>query len=364
MSKGKIILVGSFKSPDKGYCYATSFARCLADLGYQVMTFDIERYRCWKSWRGIKRILNYIGSYVCSLHLFFYTWWHQPHILFCIKGILVSSRALTFIKKHVPFVQLVHFYTDNPFVVWNGNSHQTVLSCFPLWDTFFIWSQLLIKPLLTAGCKRVEYLPFVVDPEVLGVDDLTSPATLSYDVCFMGSWDKKREKYLEFLAKKIPSINIGIWGNGWVENIASKHPLHKYIQGNALYGKKMASIFLSSRIVLNFLRPQNETSHNMRTIEATAVGAFLLTQRSYEQAVLLFRDEQELACFNNEHDLVEKVKYYLEHEQRRRKIAFAGQNAAKRLYIERHLSVLIDRVAQRRADEYASPSSTCNSSPP
>ena len=114
------------------------------------------------------------------------------------------------------------------------------------------------------------------------------------------------------------------------ERVPEGTPVRARWKGNAVYGEEISKLFAVSKIHLNFLREQNRDSNNVRTFEIPGFGGFLLTQRSREQAEELFVEGSEIACFETEAELREKIAYYLEHDRERLEIAERGHARAVR----------------------------------
>ncbi len=184
---------------------------------------------------------------------------------------------------------IINFYPDNPFAVWNGNSTQHVLASLPLYDHFLIWSQMLIPVLYTAGCKNVHYFPLAFEEELFDQNPETVEPGYQSEVCFIGTWEPARERWLTELLERLPSLNLAIWGDLWSKNISQGNILHTKIRGQALYGEKMLAATRGAAIVLNFIREQNATAHNMRTFEVPASGAFTHTADARAGSAALHR---------------------------------------------------------------------------
>ncbi|MCZ7558149.1 MAG: glycosyltransferase [Bacteroidia bacterium] len=251
----------------------------------------------------------------------------RPDVVFLLKGEWIAEQALREVKEKYRPV-LLQWYPDGPFNVENRNATRDSIASIPLFDIYYIYAKSLIAPLYAAGAKRVEYLPFCYDPNMLRKPDaITEEDVRKYatDVVFAGTWEPMREWWLS----QITEFDLSVWGNMW-ERVAETHPLRARWKGNAVYGEEISRLFAVSRIHLNFLREQNKDSHNVRTLEIPGFGGFLLTQRSKEQAEELFIEGREIACFETVEELKEKIRYYTEHEDERLAIAAAGHERAVR----------------------------------
>lgn len=89
---------------------------------------------------------------------------------------------------------------------------------------------------------------------------------------------------------------------------------------------------------------------NMRVFEVMAMGRPLLTNRESERNGLteLFEDGKHLILYDGGQDLVDKVRYYLDHEEEREAIAVAGRQLAlsQHRYIDR-IDTLLATVKER-----------------
>lgn len=142
----------------------------------------------------------------------------------------------------------------------------------------------------------------------------------------------------------MPDLDFYIMGNLWLENLSKKSILRKYFKGNAIYKNDLLKAFKLSNIVLNFIRKQNMSSHNMRTLEVPASGAFLLTERTKEQAKLLFKEDELIECFDSIEELSYKIKFYLNNEKERERIIFNSNKRVANFKLEIMLTDLINYI--------------------
>ena len=92
-----------------------------------------------------------------------------------------------------------------------------------------------------------------------------------------------------------------------------------------LYGIDMFNLFQKSKIVLNLhTGVAGDYAGNMRMFEVTGIGSCLLTDNKKNMNDL-FEVGKEVMIYDSPEDCIEKVKWLLEHDQEREKIAMLGQ---------------------------------------
>lgn len=334
----KIMLVGMLSQTQ--YTYASSFARTLNKLGYRVITFNNRHQFFLPIPTPIKSIIN---DYLINQALLKAVIKHNPDILFLIKAENIFTSTLKYVKKKFK-TKIINFYPDNPFVTWNGNSTPQVLSNLPHYDHFLIWSEMLIPALQSAGCKNVHYFPLAFEEELFTHFPEKTEDYYRSEVCFVGTWEPDRERWLLALCQRLPQLNLAIWGDLWRKHIPSNHILHARIRGPALYGKNMLAALQGADIVLNFIREQNATAHNMRTFEIPAAQSFMLTERTYEQAQKLFIEEESIACFSSIDELAQKITWYLQNPSERNRLVQAGHHTVQQYTLKKQLEKILDLI--------------------
>ena len=94
-------------------------------------------------------------------------------------------------------------------------------------------------------------------------------------------------------------------------------------RGYADYYSQMPQIFAQSRINLNISLKTIQTGIPLRVIDVLGCGGFVLS--NYQEELTEYLDVgTECVVYENTEDMFLKAKYYLEHEEERKRIAEAG----------------------------------------
>ncbi len=175
---------------------------------------------------------------------------------------------------------------------------------------------------------NVSFLPHGFDPEVNKVMDpaaLARPA-LQSDVSFIGTWSPKKEAYLQAVAKTINGNSFKIWGSQW--GSATSSTVKPHIMGQDIMGRVYPVALQSTKIIIALLSEARTGASSgdlitSRTFDIPACGGFMLHERTPE-LLDYYVDGEEVACFGSEQELVEKVRFYLDHPAERERIRLAG----------------------------------------
>jgi len=155
-----------------------------------------------------------------------------------------------------------------------------------------------------------------------------------YDVSFVGDRTPVyRKKYLNELRKRAIPIHLfgGDRNGGYI-------PL-----------KEMLNVYWFSKINLNFSRTgyKNEKLQMKgRIFEVPMAGGFLLTEY-VPHIENYFQIDKEIVCFRDSKEMIDKIKYYLNHDEERRAIAKAGWERARANYTSFHtLSKVFEEIEE------------------
>jgi spore maturation protein CgeB len=343
----KIVLIS--ESVREGW--AQTFKRSFEQLGHSVTIVDDQEIYRTSSRLARNRYLHHLLWRVLASFaqpkMLSAVVREKPDLILIFKGWLWQPRTLRALKTALPQMVLMNYNPDSPFNrELHGNANNWIRKSIPIFDAYFIWSRELVKKIKEYGARRSEYLACGYDPE-LHSPVFVTPAEAEHfgsDVAFVGSWDKEREDWIRALL----DYKIRIWGNSWEK---AAPDVRAVWTGTAAVGEDFSKVCAASKIILDFLRLQNRSSHNMKTFEIPAAKGFMLSERSAEQQGL-FEEGKEAAYFTGKAELRQKIDHYLPLAEERQKIANAGYTrlvAGKNSYTDRCQRILevYNELAQR-----------------
>lgn len=310
--------------------YIIGLARAASALGHEVRivqtTENMYNPHLWK----------FLEKEFATLRKYFKSIVDLPH------DVLLLFQVLNEVKKFGPDILFIHLIDTSHFpsimnkikergirtVAWLGvhpsqvssdiqrllraSSH--VLIYDPNYADYYV-SELRINNLriVPLGCD-VEYYERITPEMEYSEQNQT-------DVCFVGLFDRHRERYLRVLSE----FNLGIWS--W--NIGEYDtPVKKFHRGVAC-DKEMIKVIKSSKIALNIHRDFEISGGNYRLFEIPACGVLQIVDEKRDIGNY-FEIGKEIVTFKDESDLKAKVKYYLEYPDEREKIARAGLERVRR----------------------------------
>ena len=102
-------------------------------------------------------------------------------------------------------------------------------------------------------------------------------------------------------------------------------------RGPVRYWDESPIVFAQSKINLNFTIRNIRSGIPLRVWDILAAGGFCITNFQPE-LVMYFKNGEDLVWFEDEADLIKKVRYYLAHEDERKRIALNGQRKVRELH--------------------------------
>ena len=270
----------------------------------------------------------------------------SPDLFFVFKGANLSAESLRFLKKRGAIC--VQFFPDVSF-----QNHGDLLSAaMKEYDWVFTTKSFMINDLRdqlgyhTASVLLHGYDPDTHRPVAANEKDRQQYAC---DVSFVGNISAKKSAVVSDLGDRLDNVDLRVWGpKSWRD--ASKH-----YQDHAVFGLEFAKAISLSKINLGLLMEQSGSASmgdqvTSRTFHIPASGGFMLHERT-DEAEALFEDGKECAFFDTPEELVDKIYYYLKHEDQRAAIAQAGRERCLRsgYSIQNRARSIVDKYLELRS---------------
>lgn len=202
----------------------------------------------------------------------------------------------------------------------------------PHYDYVFTLESSCVPLYRELGCPQVHHLPFAVNPNYIR----HSRVDESYrnDICFIGSAFWNRVECFDEIAGYLSRQRFKIIG-WWWDRMRNYELLADKIHGVWLTPEETAKHYSGAKIVINLHRSTEDASHNSnsRNIPATSVNprlfeisscATLQLVDNREELPGLYTPGYDIATFSTPGELVDKIEYYLNHEDERREMARRG----------------------------------------
>lgn len=235
-----------------------------------------------------------------------------------------TLRKKTFTNLKKKNTHLIAWLGDDPFRKGKASMY------LPFFKKIFIvdesWEQ-SIKVLN----PRVETLPHAFQEDTFFSFNIVEKL---YPVSFVGdSFGGTGEgMYRASLLKALNATNVpvALFGDkGWL-NISNKNPEYRFLasiyKGPITKPEDLNTVYNNSEIILNIHHRQVKNGANQRIFEASGAGAFQISDKQ-KLVEDLFSDSIE--HYENTHELIEKVQYYLLHKDEAKQKAQKAWTLAK-----------------------------------
>lgn len=160
------------------------------------------------------------------------------------------------------------------------------------------------------GCPAI-YWPLASDP---GVFSPSNNATRDIDVLFIGNRYGIRARIVDYLTSH--GVMVSSWGTGWPNGYVT--------------AEQCAELFKRARIILGIgtVGYSNDVfTLKQRDFDAPMAGALYVTHRNPDLTAL-YREGEEIACYENDKECLDVIKFYLSRPELQCSIARAGWRKA------------------------------------
>ena len=261
--------------------------------------------------------------------------------IFIVKGVRIFPKTLQKLKKNHPSCKLIVWSLDDMYAKHN----QTLFYRFGLkyYDLVVTTKSYNCNSneLPALGAKKILFQNNSFSPNLHRPCKCSEKQTYNHDVIFIGTAEEERAKAIYFIANN--GIKVHVYGTHWDSKIYYKYHHDNIIFHNKeLIGPDYRRAISCSKICLSFLRKINRDVQTARTVEIPACGGFMIGERTIEQSSL-FKEGFEAEYFSTNPELLQKVRYYLNNELQRSKIAKNARNrclASGYSFVERAKEIL------------------------
>ena len=199
------------------------------------------------------------------------------------------------------------------------------------YDAFFFFTEEFVSIAKNKGFNAF-YFPHAVNDYVFKKIYLSDSERkkLSCDLVFVGAWQRPRQAVIDAISKM--KVDMRIIGPKWRKRNIMNPAILKSIKGKWLHESKVVKQYLAAKIVLNINSwfSKKKFGINQRVFDVPACGAFLLTDY-VKEIETFFKPGIEIETYSSIEELVDKIHFYLKHDNVRDKIARKGYERAQRL---------------------------------
>ena len=242
----------------------------------------------------------------------------KPDLLWVEMGRSIYASTLKKIKERFNCL-LVNSYSDD-FIHKHSRHYNNSINFY---DYIFTPREQNFGDYYKFGAKRVGKFWKGFDTENIFPVSLTDEEQQLYDseVSFIGHCEPNRIKDLTLLAGQVNKLKI--WGPGWNRYRLPKQ-LKTAVQYRCVWNEEYVKALCGAKIVVTYLSRWSKDTQASKSFEIPASGAFMLAERT-EDHLISFKENKEAVFFSSTDELVEKVGFYLSHDDLREQIARAGR---------------------------------------
>jgi spore maturation protein CgeB len=311
---------------------------------------------------------EYQNLYLCLKEIFPGAKLFDFYTPFVEKGKEAMNRELLeMVKRERPDLTIFALYTDQfiPEIVEEMKTYTTTLCYFfdddwrvefaeawaPRFHYFTSPRTHTLRRHRDRGFTNVIYSPFGYNHFVY---QKRGGASKSYDVSFVGGFHPYRKWLIESLRKA--GIKVAVWGHGWPEGKIDQDRMIDVFNQSKVNLNLSNSVSWDARYLLSSRKAVRNTLQSSKTteqikgrhFEICGCGGFQLSYYT-EDLERHFEINREIVIYMDRDDLIEKVRYYLKHDEEREAIAEAGyRRAASQHTYARRLLDLADQTSGPR----------------
>jgi hypothetical protein len=246
----------------------------------------------------------------------------RPDVVWIEEAFQLQSESIREARRIAPEALFVSYLTDNPF----GHRHdkplwRSFVASIPEYDAHFVLRSNEIDVYIAHGARSVHLTRHHYYPPLHKPRTTTEvPPECRHDVLFIGAaLDRRVKSIARLMAEK--SIRLDVYGNQWNRHIL--YYRHRDRFHGQVHENRYSSLIAGSKICLGYVSALNLDQYTGRSIEIPACRGFFLGERTQAHQ-RLYEEGKEAEFFGSDEECIDKIHYYLTHDERRIDIARAG----------------------------------------
>lgn len=237
---------------------------------------------------------------------------HHIHLGGSVKDNIVPPQILSDVKKELNCTISV-FYGDRP----NSPYHFELAKAV---NYIYVSNKTHIKINEEKGLRNFKYMPCPTDTDIFNHQEYEK----IYDIVFIGN--NNQSSRLPLLRRLTNNFNLKVFGDGWKgTGLDNEKPVH---------GREFSKVCSKAKICIGILDPkwtELEAYFSNRLANTLATRSFYI-QRYTRGLETVFTNRKHLVWYGDEDELIGLIKYYLNNEKERDKIATEGQKSVYKHY--------------------------------
>lgn len=318
----KVLVVGSSKSPHLTMA-CNACVRALKSLGVEACFYGYDE-QLSRGWIG--KIESYLsmglGVFRIQAALLRTAAQMQPDAILIYNATSILPATIARLSKQF---WVSGYYHDDPFGAFSRKPFVRVFRrTIPYYSSHHVVREENITEYQHLGAKHVKllmtyYIPWIHYPR----RGNSLNAQRSLDVVFIGH--SERDRRIRYVTDIVNAgIPLRVYG--------SPTYWHKYLPLDILrrlpsivpvFGDEYALTISTAKVCLAFFSEGNRDKYAYRVFEIPACKGFLLAERT-DVMQSLYEDGLEAEYFSSSDELIDKIRFYLQHDEARERIARRG----------------------------------------
>jgi spore maturation protein CgeB len=249
----------------------------------------------------------------------------KPDIVIVLDGLHFDVSQVDEIRRNG--IRTAVWFTDDPYYT------DITAGLATHYDEVFTLERNCVEFYRQLGCPHVHHLPLGVYPAEFR--PWNPNRSIRKEVCFVGSAYWKRVAFFNRVTDYLASRETMISGIWWDRLKDFKRLESKIALGRWMGPTETAGMYNGAKIVINMHRAHDDetinnnslgigtVSPNPRTFEISACATLQLTDVRDDLA-MYYIPGVEIETYSSPEEMIEKIDYYLHHEDKRREIAMRG----------------------------------------